>query len=131
MYNTPRNNYNTSGGSRFGGAGQRSFAKKGTWNRAGGAPRVPKELFDAVCSDCRKDCKVPFYPSEGRPVQCLDCFRLTAPDRDDRKPSFDRSERPAFAPRERSTGGSDIDARLKNIERKLDNILELLDTDEE
>lgn len=122
---------------RFGSSGGRKFAKKGTWNRAGAAPRVPKELFDAVCSDCHKACKVPFYPSEGRPVQCLDCFKGSAPDGGDRKPSFDRAdrgERPAYRstprfPSDRS-GGGDVEKRLAAIERKLDNILELLDADE-
>lgn len=33
-----------------------------------------KEMFDAVCSDCQKTTKVPFKPTEGRPVYCRDCF---------------------------------------------------------
>lgn len=39
------------------------------------------EKFDAVCSECGKDCKIPFKPTEGRPVKCGDCFRKGAPKR--------------------------------------------------
>ena len=34
----------------------------------------PREEHDAVCSECGKDCKVPFKPAEGKPVYCRDCF---------------------------------------------------------
>lgn len=33
-----------------------------------------REMFDAVCASCGKPCKVPFKPTEGRPVYCSDCF---------------------------------------------------------
>lgn len=35
----------------------------------------PREMFDAVCAECGKPCKVPFQPREDRPVYCSDCFR--------------------------------------------------------
>jgi CxxC-x17-CxxC domain-containing protein len=34
----------------------------------------PKEFFKATCSDCGKECEVPFKPTSGRPVYCKDCF---------------------------------------------------------
>ncbi|MDD3069920.1 CxxC-x17-CxxC domain-containing protein [Methanoculleus horonobensis] len=34
----------------------------------------PREFHKAVCSDCGKECEVPFTPTEGRPVYCLDCL---------------------------------------------------------
>lgn len=37
----------------------------------GGAPR---EMFTAVCTDCKQECRVPFKPSGDRPVYCKDCF---------------------------------------------------------
>jgi len=120
---------------RSGLTGDQKFSKKGSWNRAGGGKSAPRELHDAICSDCRKPCQVPFFPSEGRPVKCRDCFRTDdsgfAPRddrRDDRRPSY--GDRKPFAPRE-NAGGNDIETRLRSIERKLDNILELLDADEE
>lgn len=37
--------------------------------------RGKREMFDAVCSECGKPCKVPFQPSGNRPIYCSDCFR--------------------------------------------------------
>ncbi|MFA5412626.1 MAG: CxxC-x17-CxxC domain-containing protein [Candidatus Micrarchaeia archaeon] len=37
--------------------------------------RGDREFFDAVCSDCGQPCKVPFKPTEGRPIYCRDCFK--------------------------------------------------------
>jgi len=34
----------------------------------------PREMHPAVCSECGKDCEVPFKPAEGKPVFCRDCF---------------------------------------------------------
>ncbi|HLD57392.1 MAG TPA: CxxC-x17-CxxC domain-containing protein [archaeon] len=48
------------GGGGFG--GRRSF---------GG----PREMHDAVCSDCGQQTQVPFKPSGDRPVYCRDCFQ--------------------------------------------------------
>lgn len=31
-------------------------------------------LYDAVCAQCGKECKVPFQPTEGKPVYCSECF---------------------------------------------------------
>ncbi|HLC79600.1 MAG TPA: CxxC-x17-CxxC domain-containing protein [archaeon] len=33
-----------------------------------------RQFFDAVCSDCGQATKVPFKPTEGRPVYCRDCY---------------------------------------------------------
>ena len=30
--------------------------------------RGPREMHKAICSDCKKECEVPFKPTEGRPV---------------------------------------------------------------
>jgi CxxC-x17-CxxC domain-containing protein len=31
-------------------------------------------MYDAVCDECGKDCKVPFRPSGDKPIYCSDCF---------------------------------------------------------
>jgi CxxC-x17-CxxC domain-containing protein len=36
--------------------------------------RPQREMYDAVCANCGKPCKVPFKPTEGRPVYCSECF---------------------------------------------------------
>lgn len=40
-----------------------------------------REMFDATCSDCGEACKVPFKPTEGKPVRCKDCFMKNRPKR--------------------------------------------------
>ena len=50
-----------SGGGGGGGYGQRSSG--------------PREMFAATCSSCGKEAKVPFRPTNGKPVYCSDCFR--------------------------------------------------------
>lgn len=39
----------------------------------------PKEMHKAVCDECKKDCEVPFKPTEGKPVYCRDCFTKRNP----------------------------------------------------
>lgn len=36
--------------------------------------KAPREMYDAICANCGKPCKVPFKPTEGRPVYCSECF---------------------------------------------------------
>ena len=43
-------------------------------NRRGGFDRGPREMHKAICSDCGKECEVPFQPTEGKPVFCRECF---------------------------------------------------------
>ena len=38
------------------------------------ATRATKEMFDAVCDECGKPCKVPFKPNGEKPVYCSECF---------------------------------------------------------
>ena len=38
------------------------------------AAKAPRELFDAVCANCGKPAKIPFQPSDDRPVYCSECF---------------------------------------------------------
>ena len=42
-------------------------------NRSGGG-RDKKEMHQATCSDCGKNCEVPFKPTGDKPVFCDDCF---------------------------------------------------------
>jgi CxxC-x17-CxxC domain-containing protein len=46
----------------------------------------PREMHKAICSECKKECTVPFKPSkdsEGkmRPVFCKDCYAKKKPNR--------------------------------------------------
>ena len=47
--------------------------------------------FRAVCSECGRECEIPFEPKEGRPVKCDECFRKGR--RQFRKPRFKKEFR--------------------------------------
>ena len=38
------------------------------------AQKGAREMFDAVCVECGKECQVPFKPTEGKAVYCSECF---------------------------------------------------------
>ena len=60
--------YTAGGGYSAGGYGG---GGGGFGNRSSG----PREMFSATCSSCGKEAKVPFRPTNGKPVYCSDCFR--------------------------------------------------------
>jgi len=33
-----------------------------------------REMHKATCSECGKECEVPFKPTEGKPVYCRECY---------------------------------------------------------
>ncbi len=39
----------------------------------------PREMHKATCSECGKECEVPFKPTEGKPVYCRDCYAKKKP----------------------------------------------------
>ena len=83
---------NRSGGNRSGGSGGRSFGgnRGGSGGNRGGRSfggnrggsggsrqnsfSGPREMHKTTCSECKKECEVPFKPTEGKPVYCRDCF---------------------------------------------------------
>jgi CxxC-x17-CxxC domain-containing protein len=58
------------GKSRFGGKRDGGFGGKRGGFSDGPVPR----MFDASCTSCGNDCRVPFQPSGTRPVFCNSCF---------------------------------------------------------
>jgi len=46
-----------------------------------------------ICSDCGKECEVPFKPSGDRPVYCKECFAKRKEDRGQRKENYDNKPR--------------------------------------
>lgn len=108
------NRYNRSGGGRS--FGRRSF----DGNR--GADR---QMFKTTCSNCGKECEVPFKPSGNKPVYCGDCFRTMGgptsrrtDDRGSRKPNFDNGGR--------GSGYPQYKEQFETLNAKLDKILKLL-----
>ena len=78
------------------------------------------EMFNAVCSECGKDCKVPFRPTNGKPVYCSDCFEKINGGRESRRPErsdFRAPQAPSFDQNK---------AQFDAINAKLDRILGIL-----
>ena len=42
-------------------------------------PDFNREMHKTICSECKKECEVPFKPTEGKPVYCRDCFAKKKP----------------------------------------------------
>ncbi len=121
---------NNFGGSR----GHRSSSGRG--GNGGG----DREMFDAVCVNCGKNCRVPFKPTSGKPIYCSDCFESVEKDRDNgdfsrapRRNSYDRPQsdrprfdRPAYTPRrEMPQAAPKLD--LTELNQKFDELNDKLD----
>ena len=53
---------------------QRCKACRDARKAANGGARE-RQMYDAVCASCGKECQVPFQPHDDRPVYCSDCFK--------------------------------------------------------
>ena len=88
-------------------------------------------MHPATCNACGASCEVPFVPNGSKPIYCRNCFK-----RDDAAPKrFDRDARGGDSFREprfdRPAPANDDTARqLKDIQKKLDLILEMLGSEE-
>ena len=103
--------------------GRRDFGKRDFRDRG-----ERREMFKAVCSECGKDCEIPFEPRDGRPVYCSDCFEKKeggsrAP-RESRDRGQRRPDRPDFERKEAPVIQNN--PQLQEISYKLDRILEAL-----
>ena len=71
--------YSSGGGggydSGYGGGGGYSAGGYGGGGGYGNRSSGPREMFTATCSSCGKEARVPFRPTNGKPVYCSDCFR--------------------------------------------------------
>lgn len=61
--------------SGYGGGGGYSAGGYGGGGGFGNRSSGPREMFTATCSSCGREAKVPFRPTNGKPVYCSDCFR--------------------------------------------------------
>ena len=83
MKNSNRDNRpsGAGGGRKFRGtdSGKRSFGSRGYNRRFGdrdsGRPLI---MHKAICSECGKECELPFKPTGDKPVFCSNCFRNKA-----------------------------------------------------
>jgi CxxC-x17-CxxC domain-containing protein len=117
-----RNDNRGGGFSRRAGSG---FARRGgfgggrsSFGGGGGFDRGDRPMFKATCSECGKECEVPFRPTNGKPVYCSECFEKKGNGRSD-SPRPERSEfrAPSF----------DQKAQFDALNAKLDKIISLLE----
>lgn len=127
-----RGGFSSRGRSSFGDRG----GNRGGFSRGGGRSfsrddSGPREMFDAVCDNCGKACKVPFKPTSGKPVYCSDCFekmggRSERPERSDFRPERQERPRPDFN-RPQAPRNEGSNAQLEAINAKLDKLIGLLE----
>ena len=97
----------------------------------GGAPRFgggsdrPREMHQAICATCGKECSVPFRPSSGKPVYCSDCFEKNGGGSERRNFNDRPPERNFNRPEGRAPEAS-FDRQFSELNAKLDNILKIL-----
>lgn len=73
-----------------------------------------RQMFSAICSECGKECQVPFKPTSNKPIFCSECFEKKGggskprrfEDRNDRRPQNNQ--------------------QFESINNKLDQILAIL-----
>jgi CxxC-x17-CxxC domain-containing protein len=70
-----------------------NFQDRNSRPRSGGFRNnsEPREMHDAVCSKCKKECQVPFKPTQGKPVLCKECFSKENPRDGPRSGGFNRN----------------------------------------
>lgn len=126
------NSYGGGGGS-YGGGGRGGFGGGSRGGFGGGGFNKPS--FPARCNECGNSCTVPFKPNGSKPVLCRDCFRGNDGGGDSR--SFDRAasfgrfndqseDRPRRAPSGPAPVGPSLKSEIQAINRKLDQILAIL-----
>ncbi len=83
-------------------------------------------MFKAICSNCGKECEVPFRPTGSKPVYCSECFEKRSRDAGHDNFSDRGPQRPSFENRGGGGGGESQSRELSAISAKLDKIIALL-----
>jgi len=78
-----------------------------------------RSFTNVICSDCGKECQVPFKPSGDRPVYCKDCFAKRKEDRGQRRESYDnKPKEQIFIPERRFDKYKNRDDRKPGKKKK-------------
>lgn len=118
---------NRGGGRGFGGKG-----RSGRDDRSSFRNNAPREMFKTTCSNCVKDCEVPFKPTTGKPVYCSDCFEKMGGRNSDSRSERPERNRSDFSNRSQSSivdyskQFEDLRSSIDTINRKIDKVIELL-----
>lgn len=124
-------NYNQDGDNKGGfRPAKRDFGRKKSWGGQSFGDRQTV-MHPAVCSNCGKDCEVPFRPTNGKPVYCKECFGdKKNSDRGGERPQRnDFENRPQPKPHyEGGKGNDEVKKQLQEIHTKLDRLMQTLDS---
>ena len=105
--------------------GRRDYGQRDFQRQSFGGGGRDRQMHKTTCSNCGKDCEVPFVPTGSKPVFCSQCFDKNRSrdagsrrfeDRSPRRPNFERNYRPQ----------NQNNVQLETINAKLDKILEML-----
>jgi len=79
-------------GNSRGGGQRRDFGGRSRFGDRG--PRREKnfEMTKVTCSECQKECEIPFKPRTDKPVFCSDCFESKGNSRSGKGQSIDLTE---------------------------------------
>ena len=119
--------FNSDRNSRSGGGGgfRSPRPSYGSAPRFGGGSDRPREMHQAVCATCGKNCSVPFRPSSGKPVYCSDCFEKNGGG-SERRSFSDRPPERNFNRPENRAPEAPTSRQFEELNAKLDNILKIL-----
>jgi CxxC-x17-CxxC domain-containing protein len=112
-------------------SGNRSRDRRDSPRRSfGGGDSRRSMMHDAVCSECGKDCKVPFKPSGEKPVYCSDCFEKKGGSDSNRPKDRRGSPRRSFSDRDsrRSSQSNINDRSISQLVEKIEILNTRLDT---
>ena len=122
------NNRRSGGGGRSGGfGGNRGGGRSGGFGGGRDRDSGPREMYETVCTQCGKNCQVPFRPTGEKPVYCSECFEGKE-NRNDRF-SGNRRSGGGGAPRRSDNSGADtskILSELSSLSAKIDNLVSVL-----
>jgi len=105
-----------SGGGFGGGFGGDRPRRRFDDDDSGSFERRRPEMHEATCDKCGKNCEVPFRPTGDKPVLCSDCFRKEG-----------GGPRQRFSPRNNASSSGISQEQYKEINKKLDKILGILE----
>lgn len=117
------------GGGRSSGYGDRrgGFSDRGSRDR--GSFGGDRPMHQAICSNCGRECEVPFRPTGSKPVYCSNCFEKMGNDRGaDSAPR--RSNYQAPAADQNKNQFESLNSKLETINVKLDKLMNLLEKTE-
>lgn len=97
--------------------GRRDFGRRDFGGGRGFGSRGDRPMFKAICSNCGKECEVPFRPTGAKPVFCSECFEKRS-----------REAGHTNFPRDSRGGGASQSVDLSAVNAKLDKILAMLES---